>query len=197
MIVSALLGAVMLIAVTQVFGRARVEPGAWMPRNPATGVPVPWTSRLAMMRGDTDGSGADPQMSQPLENHALPERLLVLTGIIAYTDPSQGFVIIGSSVENTYLARPGELLPDGSLIREIYPSHVVLEYGGKLETMGMYRRGEPAGAAHLQTPPLPQQARLAAGDVKVATDGDAKPGQARVQAMSPRAACGPAMYEQR
>jgi type II secretory pathway component PulC len=120
-IVSALLGAVMLIAVSQVFGRARVEPGG---------------------------------------NHALPDRLRVLTGIIAYTDPSQGFAIIGSSVDDTYLARPGELLPDGASIREIYPSHVVLEYGGRLETVGMYRRGEPAGAAYIQTPgdAMPSQA---------------------------------------
>jgi hypothetical protein len=177
-IISALLGAVMLIAVSQVFGRARAEPGAWMPRNPATGVPVPWTSRIAMTSGHTDISGAVPQMSQPLENHALPERLLVLTGIIAYTDPSQGFAIIGSSVENTYLARPGELLPDGSSIREIYPSHVVLEYGGRLETVGMYKRGEPAGAAYVQTPPLPEQARLDAVDVKGVTAGDAMPSQA-------------------
>ena len=113
MIVAALLGAVILLTVTQAFGRARDE----------------------------------------------PERLLVLTGIIAYTDPSQGFVIIGSSVENTYLARPGELLPDGSSIREIYPSHVVLEYGGRLEKVGMYQRGKPTSTAYVQPPPLPQQGR--------------------------------------
>ncbi len=156
-IVSALLGAVMLIAVTQVFGRPRVEPGTWLPRHPPTGVPVPWTARVAMMSDHADISGAAPQMSQTSEDHAPRERLRVLTGIIAYTDPSQGFAIIGSSVENTYLARPGDLLPDGSLIREIYPSHVVLEFGGRLETVGMYKRGEPAGATRVQTPPLPQQ----------------------------------------
>jgi hypothetical protein len=65
-------------------------------------------------------------------------------------------------VENTYLVRPGELLPDGSSIREIYPSHVVLEYGGRLETVGMYKRGEPTEAV----------------DVKGATAGDAMPSQA-------------------
>jgi hypothetical protein len=145
-IVSALLGAVILIAVAQVFGRAHVEPGAGMPRNPPTGVPALWTSRVAMASGHTRISGPVPQLSQPLENHALSERLRVLTGTIAYTDPSQGFAIIGSSVENTYLARPGELLPDGSSIREIYPSHVVLEYGGRVETVGMYQRGKPTDA---------------------------------------------------
>lgn len=76
-------------------------------------------------------------------------RLLVLTGIIAYTDPRQGFAIIGSSVEDTYVARPGEHLPDGASIREIYPEHVVLEYGGRLETVGIHGRGEPAEKADL------------------------------------------------
>jgi|KBSMisStandDraft_5_1062788.scaffolds.fasta_scaffold28389_2 type II secretory pathway component PulC len=152
-IVSAFLGAVILIAATQVFGRA-------------------------MTSGLTDTSSAAAQMSQPLENHEQPERLRVLTGIIAYTDPSQGFAIIGSSVENTYLARPGELLPDGSSIREIYPSHVVLAYGGRLETVGMYQRGKPTGAAYVQTPPLLQQARLEAVDVNAVTAGDAMSRQA-------------------
>ena len=178
MIAAALLGAVILIAVTQVFGRARAEPSEWMPLNSATGVPMPQTLRVAMTSGHTDISGAAPQMSQPWENRALRERLRVLTGIIAYTDPRQGFVIIGSSVENTYLARPGELLPDGSSIREIYPSHVVLEYGGRLETVGMYERGKPDGTAYVQTPPLPQQARLEAVEVNGVTAGDAMPRQA-------------------
>lgn len=71
-------------------------------------------------------------------------RLLVLTGIIAYTDPRQGFAIIGSSVEDTHVARPGDHLPDGASVREIYPQHVVLEYGGRLETVGILGRGEPA-----------------------------------------------------
>ena len=135
MIVSALLGAAILTDVTQVFGRSRNEPGAWMP-------------------------GATPRMAPQSEYQAPGGRALVLTGTIAYTDPKQGFAIIGSSVRNTYLARPGQQLPDGSLIREIYPKHVVLEYGGRLETVGMHERGESAGSAYVQAPPpLPQQPR--------------------------------------
>jgi type II secretory pathway component PulC len=121
-IVSALLGMVILTEVTQVAGRVSVEPGA------------------------------APQMTQQLENHPPPGRLRVLTGIIAYTDPRQGFVIIGSSVEDTHLARPGDHLPDGSSIREIYPQHVVLEYGGRLETLGIHERGEPAWVAQAPRP---------------------------------------------
>jgi len=113
MIVAALLGMVILSDGAQVAGRVSAAPGA------------------------------APQTTRQLENHELPGRLLVLTGTIAYTDPRQGFAIIGSSVENTHLARPGEQLPDGSSIREIYPQHVVLEYGGRLETVGLHERGEP------------------------------------------------------
>jgi hypothetical protein len=130
MIVAALLGTIILTDVTQVAGRVVAEPGESMPRRPAAGA----------------------------ENHEVSGRLLVLTGIIAYPDPRQGFAIIGSSVESTHVARPGEQLPDGSSIREIYPMHVVLEYGGRLEKVGIHERGEPVGAAHVELLPLPQHA---------------------------------------
>jgi hypothetical protein len=92
----------------------------------------------------------------------------VLTGIIAYTDPMQGFAIIGNSVRNTYLVRPGQRLPDGSRIREIHTHHVVLEHGGSLETVGMYERGQPTDSGYTQTPPPPQQLRW---------DGDTRPNE--------------------
>lgn len=181
---SALLGAVILTNVTQVSGRVRSESGAWMPLNPAAPARMPFRSDVAMRSVRTDMSGAAPQLGRPLESHAPPGRSLVLTGIIAFTDPRQGFAIIGSSVQDTYLARPGEQLPDGSLIREIHPNHVVLEYGGRLETVGIYERGEHAGAVYVQIPPplppppLPQQARWEEAELKAATGGDGIPSQA-------------------
>ena len=150
-IVSALLGAVILTDVTQVSGRARDEPGARMPFH---------------------------QMARPLPSNAPPGRSLVLTGVIAFTDPRQGFAIIGSSVQNTYLARPGDQLPDGSLVREVHPNHVVLEYGGKLETVGMYGGGEPTSTAYVPIPPPPQHVQWDAAELKAATAGDAVPSPA-------------------
>jgi hypothetical protein len=84
---------------------------------------------------------------------------LVLTGVIAYTDPRQGFAIIGSNPRNTYLARPGQQLPDGSRIREIHPKNVVLESGGSLQTVGLYERERTPGAAYVQIPAPGQPAR--------------------------------------
>ena len=161
-IVSALLGAVILTDGTQVFGRVRAE-AVWMPGNQPTGAP-----------------GAAAKMARPLENHAAPGRSRVLTGIIAYGDPRQGFAIIGSGAQDTYVARPGDHLPDGSLIREIYPEHVVLEYGGRLETVAMYEHGEAAGTAYVQIPPppLPQQARGEETDLARVTAADTIPSPA-------------------
>ena len=116
------------------------------------------------------------QVSGRIRSDAPSGRALVLTGIIAYTDPKQGFAIIGGTVESTYLVRPGERLPDGSLIREIYAQHVVLEYEGRLEKVGMYKRGDLAGNAHIQIPPPRQQIqREEDADPKGAAVGDVLP----------------------
>jgi hypothetical protein len=150
-IVSALLGAVILTEVTQVSARVR-------------GVSVP--------------SSAAANMTRPPEHPAPPGRSLVLTGIIAYADPRQGFAIIGSSTQDTYVVRPGDQLPDGASIREIYPQQVVLEYQGRLETVAIYERGATAGTAYAQTPPpMPQPARPEETDLRGFTAGDTIPSQ--------------------
>ena len=63
--------------------------------------------------------------------------------------------MIGNSVRNTYLARPGDQLPDGSRIREIHPTQVVLEVGGNLETVGIFEDDQPAPTRAVYTPPPP------------------------------------------
>jgi hypothetical protein len=117
------------------------------------------------------------QMGRPSQSPTPSGRWLVLTGTIAYTDPQQGFAIIGNSVQNTYLARPGDQLPDGSRIREIHPKQVVLEYGGNVETVGMYEPAQSAGAVYVQTVPLPQPTRWQEAEVNEAAAGGATPGQ--------------------
>lgn len=121
--------------------------------------------------------GHAPLMGRPPENSAAPGRFLVLTGVIAYTDPKQGFAIIGNSVQNTFLARPGQQLPDGSWIREIHPKHVVLEHGGNLETLAIYQHDESAGTAYAKFSPLPPQ--QAQWGVEGIVAGPMRPSQAR------------------
>ena len=127
-----------------------------------------------------DMSGAATQMAPPLQNGAIPGPSRVLTGTIAYADPTQGFAIIGSSVQNTYLARPGQQLPDGSWIREVHRDHVVLEHGGTRETVGMYDGGQPADTLYAQQfPPIPQQVRMDQADLIALTADDKRPTQAQ------------------
>ena len=171
-IIPALLGAVILTDATQVCARVR-DPSAQMPFRPG----IPMTGRADMRLQGT------MQPAQPLQNRAPSGPWRVLTGIIAYTDPKQGFAMIGNSVKNTYLARPGDQLPDGSRIREIHPKQIVLESGGRLETVDLYEQEQSTRAVYApiplplpqQAPPLPQQARWDEAELKQATTGEATP----------------------
>jgi Type II secretion system protein C len=133
--------------------------------------------------GWTGAVPGDPQTAQGPRNRATSGPYRVLTGLIAYTDPRQGFAIIGSSVRNTFLVRAGQQLPDGSWIREIHPEHVVLEHGGSLEALRMYQRGESAGSAYVPISLRPQSARWEEADGTTA--GEARSNQAEPAGTSP------------
>jgi hypothetical protein len=179
MIVLTLLIAVILTDATQVSSHIRAESSPSIPWNQSTPAPMPLRAEVAMRIERMDMLHTAPQMTRPLQNRAISERSLVLTGVIAYTDPKQGFAIIGSSARNTYLARPGQQLPDGSRLREIHPKYVVLEYGGSVEVVGMHERGQPDGELYAQFQPLPQQTQREEAALTGVTAGDTTPGQAR------------------
>ena len=182
--VQALLGVAILTEATQVSAHFRTDPSLPMSRPmlaPWTPPSAPVTVRdVAMRARRMDMSGAATQMAPPLQNGAIPGPSRVLTGTIAYADPTQGFAIIGSSVQNTYLARPGQQLPDGSWIREVHRDHVVLENGGNRETVGMYDGGQPADTLYAQQfPPIPQQVRMDQSDLMALTADDKRPSPAQ------------------
>jgi hypothetical protein len=118
------------------------------------------------------------QTSQPPQPS---QRFRVLTGLIAYTDPRQGFAIIGDSVQNTFLVRPGQQLPDGAWIREIHARNVVLEREGSLETLAMHERSESPGTAYavMPPPPMPQQSRWQEEELRRAIEAGMRPHQGR------------------
>jgi Type II secretion system protein C len=158
----------------------QATPAPWA----APGVPAQFRSALEIANQSLYRHAPRPQMHRTLQNHAPSDRFTILTGVIAYTDPKQGFAIIGNSVDNTFLVRPGQQLPDGAWIREIHAKNVVLEHKGALETLGMYRHDESAGTAYAelyplpQPPsPLPQQARWEAPEAPAAIE--TKPDEAR------------------
>ena len=180
MIVPTLLGVAFLAEATPVSSLIRGSSDPSVPWNPTMQRPGMGTGP-APLRSDIGTEhlymrGQAPPVGQPPENGAAPGRFLVLTGVIAYTDPKRGFAIIGNSPRNTFLARPGQQLPDGSWIREIHPKNVVLEHEGNLETLGIYRRDESAGTGYAGFSPLPQQAQWG---VEGIVAGPMRPIQAR------------------
>jgi hypothetical protein len=166
MLVAALLGTMLVTHVPQTYGRARFLP---------TPAPLPSRSDVPAGTGRMDMFDGTAQADRALQNRGAPGRWVVLTGIIAYTDPKLGFVMIGTSVQNTSLARPGQQLPDGAWVREIHLKDVVLEYGGRLETVGLYEHEHLGGTAYAPYIPLPQQARWEAAELKETLGGDITP----------------------
>lgn len=56
---------------------------------------------------------------------------LVLTGIIATGDPTDGFAILGTSAETTRLFHAGSQAAPGTVLAEVYPERVVLLRGAE------------------------------------------------------------------
>jgi hypothetical protein len=190
MIVPALLGVALLAETAPVSSHIRDKSGVPVLWNPTTQEPrtrpgpAPSGSDVDIGTERMYMRGRVPPTDRPPGNGAAGGRFRVLTGVIAYTDPKKGFAIIGNSVQSTFLARPGQQLPDGSWIREIHPKHVVLENGGNLETVGIYRHDAPAGSSYAEFSPLPQQARWemaqqARSEMEGIVAGEMRPGQRR------------------
>lgn len=114
--------------------------------------------------------GAKPQQASAQPVEALPEtRLnLVLRGVIASGNDEGSGAIIGApnGVEAFYPLKAS--LPGGAVLRDVFPDRVVLERGGRLETLRLPREGldgaaaPPASAAGLpqgavSAPPIAQE----------------------------------------
>lgn len=79
----------------------------------------------------TAGNGANaPQTSMPL----------VLTGVIAANDPSDGLAILGSSAVATKVYAVGDSIPGGARLHAVLSDHVLLERDGHLEALALPRQ---------------------------------------------------------
>lgn len=90
---------------------------------------------------------------------------LVLTGVIANTDPATGIAILGESAQSAKVVLVGDMVPGGAKLHAVYPDRVVLERAGALESLALpQQRSAPLSAA--ATPPIPAQLPTAA-DVQI------------------------------
>jgi general secretion pathway protein C len=72
---------------------------------------------------------------------------LVLTGIIAATDPKNGLAIIGTAAGNAKIYPVGERVPGNARVHAVYVDRVLLERNGTLEALMLPRKFGGAGPA--------------------------------------------------
>jgi general secretion pathway protein C len=64
---------------------------------------------------------------------------LILAGVIADKDPAKGQAIIGDSATAAKLVAVGATIPGGARLNSVYGDHVLIERGGRLETLRLPR----------------------------------------------------------
>jgi len=91
---------------------------------------------------------------------------LVLTGVLANTDPKTGIAILGESAATAKVFLVGDMVPGGARLNSVYPDRVVLERAGALESLLLPQLRSPSLASAAPPPAMPAQ-RPTAGDVQI------------------------------
>ena len=144
-LLAAALGVQAAVIVTHLAGS-----GAAPPRHDqvvASVVPQAPLNLAALGNGHLFGQAPAPP---PVNDANAPETNmpLVLTGIIAATDPKNGLAIIGTSASNAKIYPVGERVPGNARVHAVYVDRVLLERNGSLEALMLPRKfGGGAGPA--------------------------------------------------
>ena len=78
---------------------------------------------------------------------------LILAGTWAGEDPAQGFAFIGESANTAKMYGVGKAIRGGTKLHAVYLDRVILDTGGRLETLALPRLGNGAGAGALVARP--------------------------------------------
>ena len=112
------------------------------PVNPTVELATIVNAHLFGVAGAQAG-GSAPQTTIPL----------ILAGVIADKDPAKGQAIIGDTASAGKLFAVGAMIPGGARLNAVYGDHVLIERGGRLETLPLPRNPMKGGA--LNTTGLP------------------------------------------
>jgi general secretion pathway protein C len=85
---------------------------------------------------------------------------LILAGVIAEKDPAKGQAIIGDTASAGKLYAVGAMIPGGARLHAVYGDHVLIERGGRLETLPLPRNPMKGGALTSAPSPGPAQNRV-------------------------------------
>jgi general secretion pathway protein C len=94
---------------------------------------------------------------QDAENAPQTSMPLVLTGVIAADDPRNGLAILGQSAQAAKVYAVGDNVPGGAKLHSVFNDRVVLDRGGRLESLPLPRQLQSGG---LPTAPPPSAAAL-------------------------------------
>lgn len=101
------------------------------------------------------------------------DQALVLVGVLALADPATGIAMIADDSGQERAYRVGQSLPGGSALRGVFASHVLLDRGGREESLRLRQPEPPAAAGAAPAPgsaPAPM-AMIAPGGPVIANAG--------------------------
>jgi general secretion pathway protein C len=143
-VLAAALGVQAAVIVTRLAGSG----AAALPRNPVATASAsrPALDLAGLSRGHLFGTAPPPP---PVNDANAPatNMPLVLTGIMASTDPKNGLAIIGTTATNAKVYPVGERVPGNAQVHAIYPDRVLLERNGTIEALLLPSKFGAGGAA--------------------------------------------------
>jgi len=98
---------------------------------------------------------ASADASADLSNAPQTSMTLMLSGIIATDDPAKGYAFIGESLAAAKLVRAGDPVAGGARLHSVFPDRVILERGGRLESLSLPRANLGAALQRPAPTPLP------------------------------------------
>lgn len=133
-----------------------VEGPVFMPST----IPAQTVNRVNAQRiADAHMFGLATASDEPADAASAPltSMPLVLTGVMATNEPTQGFAFIGESAALAKFKRVGEALPGGALLHSVYIDRVMLDRGGRLEALMLprFKTGGVAPPLVVNQPPQP------------------------------------------
>ncbi len=110
--------------------------------------------------------GAAPAPKADDANASPTQIPLVLTGIIAGSEPQNGLAILGQTAQSTRVYAVGDNVPGGAKLHSVYSDRVIIDRNGQLESLALPHQSNPSApppsAAMLQNenPALERMRRM-------------------------------------
>lgn len=128
------------------------------PAAPRNAVDTPAILRANLFGQAASGNGAAPVTSMAL----------LLGGVIADTDQTRGFALIGTSSTDIKFYKVGDKVPGGARLAAVHVDRVLLDRGGTLEALLLPPRNSAVLGAAAPPPPVAAASPMAAERVQQA-----------------------------